>query len=1034
MRATRRAAGPATLLAAAVLAGASGAVAQGYQIRGDQVVVDRRSHWEHWRVPTHLVSREADGTVRSRSFRTVYNLLDDLEAGRPVLIDKLQPRVMNVDSTLRRNVLGEVAVGSTGEPLYDYRYRPGVSRVGSNPELAAHVFDNDPTTFWEPDPDDPLDQWWIEIDLGRPVPLERLRLQFVDEELGDPFLRFILLLEPRQLPLIQDERTLGFATFVPFKGLNRDRRLFVIDAERTSGLLPPAVEGLLEKRFTEAIGEPETWTGKMLQAIRIQITESQGDRREQITEEAWNELPPDERGHVEYYVRDVAGREEPVSAEIYPALEPERQGRREYFRRELPRLAEVDAWGWGDNVAQGLIESGGSMTNTLGTAPVELIYDGDLNTFYKHSYYRETLPTDRLVQTDLGGTIWLREARVISTHSNTTRGRGPTVRGYILRASSGVRDAEGRIKFQQISAPAHERNIDNGYYQYLGEILPAPRRVRFLEFLTTSGRPSASSSSGEFTAPGVAEIMLYSEGPPAEVVLESDVIHMPGRVDLGAVRWEADTPPGTRLEIRTRTGDQLQRRIRFYDSAGGEKSEKDWNRLLSFLKGPSDTTFVPGAGWSAWSQRYEVPGERATSPPLRRYLQIQARLIAENGAEPPSLDRVSVAFHDPAVRELAAEVWPRDVQVGVPDTFEIYIQPTLVEQPAPLASPGFDELLVGSQPPLDLELLEVAVGAEAEFGQEQPYRVYDHRDGDRLLSADGDAVELARALGDSLHMRFSETLPVAPEELAPRSYFRALDEGDEVPTRTDGTLLNASAHESLPEAQKGSVRYFDLSGSELERGDWEALAPEERGPIRYFRIVGGIGDETPFDALGDTLTAADYRRLPTRARGSVVGAGRLVRLRVAATVFLNGTELRVAARREDAPWQVGEAGDVTGLTPGRGLTLSARGSGGTVEQVSLSPNPFSPNGDGINDVLRVELSLFGVFAPRPLKLRIHRLDGSVVRVMERNAVGGRHVLEWDGLDDGGGLVPPGLYLAQVRAEPDAGVSGTTRTRVVHVVY
>ena len=719
MRATRRAA--ATLLAATVLAGASGAVAQGYQIRGDQVVVDRRSHWEHWQTPTHLVRLEADGSVRSRSFRTVYNILDDLEAGRPVTIDKPQPRVINIDSTLRRNVLGETAVGSTGEPLYDYRYRPGVSRVGSNPGLAANVFDNDPTTFWEPDPDDPLDQWWIEIDLGRAVPLERLRLQFVDEELGDPFLRFILLLEPRQLPLVQDERSLGFTTFLPFKGLNRDRRLFVIDAERTSGLLPPAGEGLLEKRFTEAIGDPATWTGTMLQVIRIQITETQGDRREQITEEAWNDLPPDERGHVEYYVRDVAGREEPVaSAEIYAALEPERQGRREYFRRELPRLAEVDAWGWGDNVAQGLIEAGGSMTNTLGTAPVELTYDGDITTFYKHSYYRETLPTDRLVQTDLGGTIWLQEARVISTNSSATRGRGPTLRGYILRASSGVRDAEGRIKFRQISSAAHEKNIDIGYYQYLGETLPAPSRVRFLEFLATSGNPVAASAGSEFTAPGVAEIMLYSEGPPAEVVLESDVIHMPSRVDLGAVRWEADTPPGTSLEIRTRTGDQLQRRIRYYDSGGGEKSEKDWNRLLSFLKGPSDTTFAPGAGWSAWSQRYEVPGDRATSPPLRRYLQIQARLIAENGAEPPSLDRVSVDFHDPAVRELAAEIWPRDVQVGVLDTFEIYVHPTLVELPASLASPGFDEILVGSQPPLDLELLEVAVGAETEFGQEQP--------------------------------------------------------------------------------------------------------------------------------------------------------------------------------------------------------------------------------------------------------------------------------------------------------------------------
>ena len=51
--------------------------------------------------------------------------------------------------------------------------------------------------------------------------------------------------------------------------------------------------------------------------------------------------------------------------------------------------------------------------------------------------------------------------------------------------------------------------------------------------------------------------MIFSKGSPAEVVLESDAIELPGLVVLGSVRWEAELPPGTDVEIRTRTGDQL---------------------------------------------------------------------------------------------------------------------------------------------------------------------------------------------------------------------------------------------------------------------------------------------------------------------------------------------------------------------------------------------------------------------------------------------------------------------------------------------
>ena len=44
---------------------------------------------------------------------------------------------------------------------------------------------------------------------------------------------------------------------------------------------------------------------------------------------------------------------------------------------------------------------------------------------------------------------------------------------------------------------------------------------------------------------------------PAEVVLRSDVLALPGARNLGRIFWDADTPPGTRVEVRTRAGNLL---------------------------------------------------------------------------------------------------------------------------------------------------------------------------------------------------------------------------------------------------------------------------------------------------------------------------------------------------------------------------------------------------------------------------------------------------------------------------------------------
>ena len=45
-------------------------------------------------------------------------------------------------------------------------------------------------TFWQPDPDDALDQWSVQLDLGRPVLARQIRLVFPDREGARPLRQF----------------------------------------------------------------------------------------------------------------------------------------------------------------------------------------------------------------------------------------------------------------------------------------------------------------------------------------------------------------------------------------------------------------------------------------------------------------------------------------------------------------------------------------------------------------------------------------------------------------------------------------------------------------------------------------------------------------------------------------------------------------------------------------------------------------------------------------------------------------------------
>lgn len=87
------------------------------------------------------------------------------------------------------------------------------------------------------------------------------------------------------------------------------------------------------------------------------------------------------------------------------------------------------------------------------------------------------------------------------------------------------------------------------------------------------------------------------------------------------------------------------------------------------------------------------------------------------------------------------------------------------------------------------------------------------------------------------------------------------------------------------------------------------------------------------------------------------------------------------------------------------------------DRLPVSPNPFTPNGDGINDIVRLKVGEFGLDQPTAT---IYEFEGRAIRTLE-NVQGGE--LRWDGTDDSGEQQPPGVYLFVVRDGGQTAASG-----------
>ena len=105
----------------------------------------------------------------------------------------------------------------------------------------------------------------------------------------------------------------------------------------------------------------------------------------------------------------------------------------------------------------------------------------------------------------------------------------------------------------------------------------------------------------------------------------------------------------------------------------------------------------------------------------------------------------------------------------------------------------------------------------------------------------------------------------------------------------------------------------------------------------------------------------------------------------------------------------------------------------SIGRVELVSAICTPNSDGVNDEVRLEYDLLNLAGAALVHIYLCDLSGRKLWAIDRIAhASGRFAVAWDGRDDSGLMLPPGIYLLRLAVETDKGRDRVSR--IVSLVY
>ena len=169
----------------------------------------------------------------------------------------------------------------------------------------------------------------------------------------------------------------------------------------------------------------------------------------------------------------------------------------------------------------------------------------------------------------------------------------------------------------------------------------------------------------------------------------------------------------------------------------------------------------------------------------------------------------------------------------------------------------------------------------------------------------------------------------------------------------------------------------------------------------------------------------------------------LLRLDFKTALFSTGAVLRASLQNRasgEGAWQRVDAGNAFELASSNTTTLvGAVGNKQLLRELKVHPAAFSPNGDGINDETIFAFKVVRVGDDSPVEVQVYDLGGrSVRRLAEHRAQSsGAYQIAWDGRDQAGNVVPPGIYYARLKVATQtdgAGIGTSQILKTLSVVY